>query len=325
MPDNNNTPPMASSIVGGPLKVWDQVFAERLDNIDLSVLLIYLVQVAPASALYYLAEQFDVLGYKGWLLANTDEERRSVIAGAIERKKYAGTSWAVTEALKSVGYADAKVLEGVNATYDGTFNYDGTITYGSNFWALFSIDNLDLGETKGFNENDLIAIKKLIDEWKRGVCHLVNINFSANVSDELLMRGIVSFQIIDTNDQVLEEYTGENLIVNSGRSGLARLISGDSSNREVDRIGFGTNGTDPDSGDTSLTDAFEKSIDGVSYPDPQSVKFDFELGYTEANGKNIQEFGLLCANNDLFSRKTRSVIVKTDDFKIVGSWTIIFE
>lgn len=316
---------LASAIAGGHLNVWDKVIAQRFDNIDLTPLMVYLIEVVPVDVLPQLADQLDVLGYKGWNLATTDEERRSVVKGAIERKRYSGTPWAIKEALKSVGYSEAEILEGVNALYDGTFKYDGSLTYGSNFWAFFSVDNLDLGENKGFAEEDLTLLKYLINEYKRGVTQLVNINFSANVSDEQIMKGIFTIQLIDTDDNVIEEYTGENLIVNTGRSGLAHLLAGDTTDREVERIGFGTSGTDPDSADTELTDAFEKAIDGFTYPDSQSVKFDFELDYSEANGKDIAEFGLICADDSLFSRKTRAVIEKTVDFKIVGSWTIIFE
>jgi hypothetical protein len=322
---SDSTPIMASSIAGGPLNIWDKVIAERFDSIDLTPLMVYLAQVVPADVLPHLAQQLDVLGYKGWLLATTEAERRSVIAGAIERKRYSGTPWAVKEALKSVGYSDAEIIEGVSAIYDGTFKYDGVITYGSNFWALFSVSKLDLGETKGFSTSDKALLKSLIDEYKRGVTHLVNIDFAANVSDEQTMKGIFQIQLIDTEDNVLEEYTGENLIVNTGRSGLAHLLAGETTNREVERIGFGTNGDDPESTDTELTDAFEKAVDGFTYPDTQSVKFDFELDFAEANGKAITEFGLICADDSLFSRKTRAVINKTVDFKIVGSWTIIFE
>lgn len=48
------------------LKVFDQIAEERLAELDLSVLLIYMIDTVPAAALPILAEQLDVLGYKGW-------------------------------------------------------------------------------------------------------------------------------------------------------------------------------------------------------------------------------------------------------------------
>lgn len=48
------------------LKVFDQIAEERLAEIDLTRLLIYMIDTVNADALPILAEQFDVLGYKGW-------------------------------------------------------------------------------------------------------------------------------------------------------------------------------------------------------------------------------------------------------------------
>jgi hypothetical protein len=323
MSDNNTI--LASAVAGGHLHIWDKVVAERLDSIDLTPLMVYLVDVVPADVLPHLAEQLDVLGFKGWLLATNEEERRLVVKNAIERKKYSGTPWAVKEALKSVGYNEAEIVEGVNAIYDGTFMYNGMITYGSNHWALFAVENLDLGESKGFSAEDLDLLKKLINEYKRAITHLVNISFSANVADEQLMKGIFSIQILDIDEEIVEEYTGENLIVNLGRSALARLLAGEVTERSIDRIGFGTNGVSPSSADTALTASFEKALDSFTYPDAQSVRFAFDLDFDEANGMSIREFGLICEDDSLFARKTRDAIVKTDQLKIVGSWTIIFE
>jgi P2-related tail formation protein len=58
---------LASGISNIPhLKVFDQIAEERLAEIDLMRLLIYMIDTVNADALPILAEQFDVLGYKGW-------------------------------------------------------------------------------------------------------------------------------------------------------------------------------------------------------------------------------------------------------------------
>lgn len=309
------------------LAVFDKVYAKRLDNIDLTVLLIYLVDMVPASALSSLGKQFDLLGYKGFALATTDEERRTLIKNAIERKRYSGTPWALKEALKSVGYGDSEIIEGLTPLYDGTFRYDGTITHGSNGWAFFSIDNIDLGETKGYKDSDLILLRELIDIYKRAITRLVNLGFALNVSDEIIMKGIVTVKILDIDGEVIEETISENMIVNTGRQNIARLLSGEgtASNRVVNKIGFGTNGDASTESDTELTDSFEKSLSGYTFPDDKSVRFTWTLEYSEANGKNIAELGLIHQSGDLFSRKNRNVIEKTDQLKLEGSWTIIFE
>ena len=44
------------------LKAFDDVFKERFENMDLTPILMYMIDSAPESALYYLAEQFKQIG-----------------------------------------------------------------------------------------------------------------------------------------------------------------------------------------------------------------------------------------------------------------------
>lgn len=309
------------------LNVFDKIYAERLDKIDLTVLLIYLVDIVPASALSSLSSQFDLLGYKGMSVATNDDERRTLIKDAINRKRYSGTPYAVKQALKSVGYGDSEIIEGMTPLYDGTFRYDGTLTHGSNGWAFFSVDKIDLGEDKGYKDEDLTLLRALIEIYKRKVMRLVNLGFAANLSEEQMMKGIVTVKVFDIDENLIEETTEENLIVNSGKKNICRLLSGSgtASDYVVNTIGFGTSSIDSEETTSALTDAFEKALDGFTFPDDKSIRFTWTLDYDEANGKDIAELGLLCENGDLFSRKNRNVIEKSDQLMLTGSWTIIFE
>lgn len=67
----------------------DKVFS--LEEL-LDVLLVYMIDQAPADALPYLAWQFHV---EGWEMAQTEAERRALVKSAIELHKYKGTAWAV--------------------------------------------------------------------------------------------------------------------------------------------------------------------------------------------------------------------------------------
>lgn len=90
----------------GPLAT----LTERLGQLDLSVLLVYLVDLVGAELLPVLAEQFHVMGDEGWLLANTDDQRRTLIKRAVELHRYKGTVWAVKEAL-GVLAVDVELVE----------------------------------------------------------------------------------------------------------------------------------------------------------------------------------------------------------------------
>ena len=125
--------------------------------------------------------------------------------------------------------------------------------------------------------------------------------------------------------RLIEEYEDHNLIVDTSRQVHARLLGGDVANRSVTKIGFGTNGTAPMVGNTTLTAAFVKAIDTVAYPATNQVQFNFSLGTSEANGTNIFEFGLLTAGDTLYARKVRSAFLSKDsDISLTGAWIIHF-
>lgn len=116
-----------------------------------------------------------------------------------------------------------------------------------------------------------------------------------------------------------------NLIVNGSKQVHARLLGGDVTNRSITQIGFGTSGTAPAGGNTSLTGVFLKAVDLVAYPNTNEVRFDFSLGAGENNGMAILEFGLFTAGSALYARKVRSVVLNKDsDLSFSGSWTISF-
>lgn len=127
------------------------------------------------------------------------------------------------------------------------------------------------------------------------------------------------------NGELIDEYVDSNLIVSRGRTNVVRLLGGDGSGLNVAKIGFGTSGSPASPGNTALTDAFVKNIDGHSYPDDFSVSFSFSLGVGEANGKQIQEFGLLTSSGLLHARKVRGgVLVKDSDLSLTGTWKLIY-
>ncbi|EBG7460312.1 phage tail protein I [Salmonella enterica] len=90
-------PPLASD---ERFSVLANIAAERFAQIDLTALLVYLVDIVDASALPSLAGQFHVQGLEGWLFAAKEQEKRELIKQAIELHKYKGTPWAVRRVLE---------------------------------------------------------------------------------------------------------------------------------------------------------------------------------------------------------------------------------
>jgi phage tail P2-like protein len=143
---------------------FDLAVGEYLEEMKLELLLIYFIDQVDARALPILAEQFDVLGHKGFRLATTEQQKRDVLKRAIEFHKYKGTVWAVRESLKSVGFHDIVITEHV-----------------AGHWAKFSLtianQQVILTDT-GFA--DIIA---MVEEYKNVRSFLVGVNVIIAVDD----------------------------------------------------------------------------------------------------------------------------------------------
>jgi hypothetical protein len=146
--------------------------------------------------------------------------------------------------------------------------------------------------------------------------------------DRQAMCGILEYKVYRHQGgvkELIDEFKDENLIVNGARNQMARLIAGNFTNRNITKISFGTNGSAPTVDDTIITNAFTKNVTGFTYPAMGKVTVSWNLLTSEDNGQAIREFGLVCADNTLFSRRVRAnPIYKESDISIEGQWTIIF-
>ncbi|WP_105198587.1 phage tail protein I [Escherichia albertii] len=124
------------------------IAAERFAQLDLTALMIYLVDLVDASALPALAEQFHVQGLEGWLFTTDEQEKRELIKQAIELHKYKGTVWAVRRVLEILS------LPGTIAEW---FEYGGKAYF-------FKVD-IELVD-KGMDENLFNELVELIHEYK---------------------------------------------------------------------------------------------------------------------------------------------------------------
>jgi P2-related tail formation protein len=170
----NNTTILADSISEVPhLAAFDLLWAQRLKAIEIDQLLVYVIDTVTPTALPYLADQFDVAGEKGYRLATTDDQRRAIIKRAIELKRYMGTVWAVRQAMISVGFGDAQLIEGVD---EGTPSID---------WAKFRV-LADLGNDLGLPDTQGAAeLTELINYYKNVRSLLVDISYQLSITDTL--------------------------------------------------------------------------------------------------------------------------------------------
>jgi P2-related tail formation protein len=181
---------MADSISHLPeFAAWYNVIKETLAEIDLGKLLIYMIDTVDDSALPYLAEQLDVLGYKGFKLANTEADQREILKRSIELHKYKGTEWAIKEALKSVGFPEVELIK-----------------TGYDHWAKFGI-KINNAST-ALTASSFADVTQMIEEYKRGVCVLMEIRVDITCEDDLLVN--------DDEATILPEIFAEDTLELSG-------------------------------------------------------------------------------------------------------------
>ena len=169
---------------------FDSLAETRLAALDPSVVITYLIDTVSASALPYLAETFDVMGYKGYRLATTDEQRREIIKQAIELKRRMGTAWAVRQALSAVGFgSEAVIVESCGTTGNPSID-----------WAIFRVE-IDLGDSVGISGTLEDEATALINEYKNVRSHLDSITYKAVVSDTLVIP-------VDDDELLIDVATG---------------------------------------------------------------------------------------------------------------------
>ncbi len=282
--------------------------AARFAHIDIFPVLINLIDMVPESALPFLADQFDVLGIKGYKYCVTEDDKRDLIKRAIELHRYKGTPYAVKQCLRVIGITDVSLLEGVSSiTYNGVYNYDGAFTFGQIQWARFRV----IINASALSLIDMDLYRKcivLINEYKNVRSHLVDISF------KLLFT---SNKTIDVDADGFY-YSGTALYDgthNYDKVDLSTYIS---------YIKFGENDTPPSVSDTDVTNPFSKAIISVSYPSSGAVQYNWSLELSENNGVTIKEYALYKSDGSLFVRVTGINVVKTNLIRLEGSWTIYF-
>lgn len=145
----------------------------RLKSIDLKILDIHDIDNVTEEALYDLADQFNVLGLRGWELAPSITERRALVKEAIVLHQTAGTPFAVLRSLELVGYPSATIEENPGLRYDGSTTYNGSATYSGAFFGAFIVT---LDPTQSAVSGDQInLIISLINEWKNKRSYLLDL------------------------------------------------------------------------------------------------------------------------------------------------------
>lgn len=168
---------IASSIANSQhLTNFLDTFIHSLNDIDVGLVLVQYPDLCPAVALPYLAEQYDVLGYKGYALATTEAQKRQLIKNAILLHRTKGTPSAIRNAILSLGFDKVIIREGTGITYNGAFNFDGSKTYSGGNWYNFSVQIFYSGSAP--TTATIALINLLIEEYKNTRSLLFDLTFT---------------------------------------------------------------------------------------------------------------------------------------------------
>lgn len=209
--------PIASSLLMYPdIVAFNDMLEQRFADIDLSVIMVYLIDTAPVNVLPYLAEQFDCLGVKGWKFADTEQKQRDLLKSTLQLRKYKGTVWAVENSLTVLGFNNVEVQEGIGGiTHNGQISRDGTNTRGGGIthngtiyrngqyqhsfvntvWATFRVI-VGIDGFGAINVNTIADVIALIKVYKNKRSRLIDVSFKSNIEESVELTEDFQLQIL---------------------------------------------------------------------------------------------------------------------------------
>ncbi|EIS6522243.1 phage tail protein I [Escherichia coli] len=147
----------------------------RLNLIDLSTLMVCLVDIVDSSALPWLGEQFSLFG-DGWELAESDDVRRTLIKSAIELHRYKGTPWSIREVIRRFGFGEVELIEGLGGLqYDGRGTFNGLYRYGDKrAWAIYRVIL-----QRPITNDQALLLRRVLSFFAPARCHLISLDYQA--------------------------------------------------------------------------------------------------------------------------------------------------
>ncbi|CCI03413.1 hypothetical protein [Microcystis aeruginosa] len=154
------------------------------------------------------------------------------------------------------------------------------------------------------------------------------------IQDTMDIKGSLTIQKRDLNNQLVEEIHANNTIVTSGRRLVAQLFSKDFKEaiKPVSQIAIGGNDKAVSDDDLQLAqEIFRKKInpikdsDLVLLPDSKRIKLTItaDLQAEEGNGE-LKEAALFNEDKVMYNRVIFKPINKTPDFTLTLIWEILF-
>jgi len=187
---------MASAVADSRLGVFDPIISNQFDDIDLSPIMIYLVDVVQVSALPWLAQQFDVDGFRGFDQCTDETSKRELIKNAIQLHRNLGTIWGIKKACDLIGFVPKNIQENV-PLYEG----------GQNVWCAFSLE-LEPKDLGNITADTLAMLKTFINYYKNARSIFVDLSSSLKIalSDNISLTESLVLSGGDFNDDFNDDF-----------------------------------------------------------------------------------------------------------------------
>lgn len=182
MPDNHN---LATPLNGNlNMQAYIEVLREELERIDPTKLFIFLFDTVDESLLDLLAEQFDMLGFNGWVLAETVEQKRELLKASFQLHSMKGTPAGIREVVRRLGFQDLIINERTGAPVDAL-----------NPWAYFTVQYV-LSNSRTISEADAANLIGIIDKYKNARSVMADFSFATRQSEVILITETLNLNVI---------------------------------------------------------------------------------------------------------------------------------
>lgn len=146
------------------LAAFETIWEDRVEGIDLSALMMYVIDSVSTKALPYLADQFGIITLRSWKLAADDDARRVLIKEAIATRSSMGTVAAVKKAIASLGFDPTHLIERCGSDPDTG-------------WACFKLA-FDATELSILDGDLMDLLTQLINDTKPARCLYVGLEYN---------------------------------------------------------------------------------------------------------------------------------------------------
>ena len=128
----------------------------------------------PSEFLPWLGEAFNLMGYNGWDLAESDDARRALIKGAVQMHRHKGTVGSLRNVIRRLGLGEVEIIENIGVlNYDGTRTYNGYMVHGAD--EMLAVYRVILNQPI---TNDMAeTLKKILAEFAPARCHLASLEY----------------------------------------------------------------------------------------------------------------------------------------------------